>query len=170
MHLRHQRQALLALVGDDFDLGSEHGAGVIAVGIHRKAREMDQVDAITLFECIHIGIAKGVAQHIGNTTVVAYRSTHPECIMVAPLDVKAYIFRQGLHDDMCPFPSVVDVAENVEPVDAQPLDHVANRYDEVVGLPRRDDCLNDPIVVELLALATRRFVEQLFYYIGIFFG
>ena len=59
--------------------------------------------------------------------------------MIAPLYVPRVILAQGIHDDMCTWAAIVDVAKYVQLVDGQTLDDVADGADKVVGTTCRYD-------------------------------
>ena len=61
---------------------------------------------------------------------------------------------------MCPGPSVEDVAEDVKLVDGQPLDDVADGYDEVVGTAGVDNGVDDALYVGCLVDVLATLVEQ----------
>ena len=68
--------------------------------------------------------------------------------MVAPLYVVVAVVGQGVHDDVRSGTAVVDVAEDVEAVDAQALYDLADGLDEWLGLPGGDDGVEDaPVVI-----------------------
>ena len=88
-------------------------ARVVTIGIHRKCCQRNQVDAIAFFQRCQIGISQREPQHIADAGIVASCSTHPEHVMVAPLDVPRVILAQGVQNDVGPSPPVVDVAQYV---------------------------------------------------------
>ena len=61
---------------------------------------------------------------------------------------------------------MVDIAEDMEHIDAETLDDPAYSLDEGVGLAGGDDGLHDTVVIELLIVAGGGFVEELFDDIG----
>ena len=81
--------------------------------------------------------------------------------MVAPLYVVVAVVGQGVHDDVRSGTAVVDVAEDVEAVDAQALYDLADGLDEWLGLAGGDDGVEDAPVVIVLVLARGGLVQQL---------
>ena len=57
------------------------------------------------------------------------------------------VLAQGVENDMCTSSAVVDIAKDVQLVDSQSLDDVANGDNEVVGTACRDDGIDDDIDV-----------------------
>ena len=80
--------------------------------------------------------------------------------MIAPLDVPGVILAQRVHNLVGSRAAVVDVAEDVELVDGQPLYHVADGADEVVGSACRDDGVDDHGHIGGLVLILRTLVQQ----------
>ena len=73
---------------------------------------------------------------------------------------------QGVHHDVGTWSAVVDIAQNVQLVDGQPLYDFADGRNEVVGTSGRDDRLDDGAHIVGLVLVIRMFVQQLLYDIG----
>ena len=90
--------------------------------------------------------------------------------MVAPLDVDVVEVAERVHDEVCARTAVVDIAEDVQAVDGQALDEIAEGDDEVVGAARADDGADDDVEVGLLVVVVGTLVQQLFYNIGILLG
>ena len=80
--------------------------------------------------------------------------------MVAPLYVPGVVLEERVHDDMGPRSAVVDVAQDMELVDGQPVDDVADGNDEVVGPSGRDDCIDDDGDVGSLVVVVGPLVKQ----------
>ena len=80
--------------------------------------------------------------------------------MVAPLDVDVVVLRQRVHDEVRALAPVVDIAQDVQAVDGEPLDEVAQGGDELVGAVGGDDGADDAVEVVLLVVAVAGLVEQ----------
>ena len=143
---------------------------VVLVRLHGERHEGHEVDAVALLECGHVGIAQRQAQDRGDADGVAGGGAHPHDVVVAPLDVEVGIVGEHLHDEMRAGAAVVDVAEDVELVDAQTLNHVAHGLDEVLGLAGEDDGLDDAVEVGLLLVVVGSLVEELLDDVGIAAG
>ncbi len=140
-------------------LGDELLAGVVAVGLEGEGGQGHEVDAV-LLDGGEVGIAQTDAEHVADAGVVAGGGTHPEDVVIAPLDVPRVILAQGVHDLMGARAAVVDVAEDMELVDGQALDHVADGHDEVVCPARGDDGVDDDTDVGGLVAVAQALVEQ----------
>lgn len=86
--------------------------------------------------------------------------------MVAPLDVECLASEQVVHDDVCSRSAVEDVAQDVELVNAELLDDVADGYDEIAHLTGLYDGLNNAMDVGLLVIVVGAFVQQFLNNIG----
>ena len=141
-------------------------AGVIAVHIHGEGCQRHKIYAVALLERRHVAVPQRQPEHIGYAAVVAGGSAHPQRVVVTPLYVEVAVFAQHVHYQVRAGAAVVHIAEHMQLVDAQPLNHIAQRRDEGVCLARRDDCLYNPVEVLLLVVVRRRFVQKFFYDIG----
>ena len=172
--LVHTSQQLEHLVGVGLVVGVDAWHEVfnviIFVGLHGKGDQGNEVDAVAFLKSCHIGIAQREAQDGGYADRVAGGSAHPHDVVVAPLDVEVGVIGEHLHDQVGARTAVVDVAEDMELVDAEALNHVAHGFDEVFGLTGEDDCLDDTVEVGLLLVVVRRLVEELFNDVGIAAG
>ena len=70
------------------------------------------------------------------------------------------VLAQGVENDMCASSTVVDIAKDVQLVDSQSLDDVANGDNEVVGTACGDDGIDDDIDVSGLVDVIGAFVKQ----------
>ena len=146
-------------------LGHKLQARVVAIHIERKGGQWHEVDAI-LLDGGEVGITQAEAQHIADAGIVASRGAHPQHIVVAPLDVPRVVLAQGVHDDMCTRATIVDVAQDVELVDGQALDDVADGADEIVSTTCRYDGVDNHTDVGCLIVVAQTLVQQLFDDIG----
>ena len=71
------------------------------------------------------------------------------------------VLAQGVHDLMGTWASVVDVAQDVQLVDGQTLDDVADGHDEVVGTTCRNDGVDDDADVGGFVAVAQTLVKQL---------
>ena len=134
-------------------------AGVVAVDFKRKGGQRYEVDAV-LLDGRQVGVSQTEAQYVADAGIVACRCSHPENVVVAPLDIPGVILSQGVHNLVGSRASVVDIAQNVELVDGQSLYDVADGTDEIVGASRRDDGIDNDGHVGSLVLVVCSLVEQ----------
>ena len=130
-----------------------HGkAGYVAVFVDLigKNREGTQRDAVTCLQNLEVVVVDGVGEHGGHQGTTAGSGAHPENVVVAPLDIHAVIVQERVHDDVRPGTAVKDVADDVHMVHGQPLDHRAERGDEIRRLADFDDGGDDVLIVFLL--------------------
>ena len=171
VHLRHEAHLLLVGVfAAVFKSRLEDYARVIGIGFHGKGGQRHHVDAISFLKRLRIGIAQAEAQDAGDATEVARRRSHPQDVVVAPLDVDVVEVAERVHDKMRARTAVVDVAEDVQAVDGQALDEIAEGDDEVVGAARSNNGADDDVEVGLLVVVVGTFVQQLLYNIGVLLG
>ena len=171
MHLRHEANLLLVGVfAAVLESRLENFARVVGIGFHGKGGQGHHVDTISFLKRLRVGIAQAEAQDAGDATEVARRRSHPQDVVVAPLDVDVVEVAERVHDKVCARTAVVDIAEDVQAVDGQALDEIAEGYDEMVSAARTNDGADDDVEVGLLVVVVGTFVQQLFYNIGILLG
>ena len=147
--------------GSTIQLRQELRARVVLVCLHRKGGKRHQVDAIAILQGGEVGISQTQSDHIADASVVACRSTHPQDVVVTPLEVPTVIALHRVEDDMCAWTTVVDVAEDMEGVDGETLDHIGDGNDEIVGSAGRDDGIYDDIHVGSLVVVVGTLMQQL---------
>ena len=96
------------------------------------------------------GTAGHEAYDIGYTDVITSSSTHPQNIMIAPLDIPIMVIAEDIHDMMRSVSSVKDVAQDMERVNGQSLDQVTKCCDESIGAAGTDNGINDDFRICLL--------------------
>ena len=164
MHLHIQTQILgiivcVVLDGKGFTVG-------IPVGIQRKRGKRDEVDSISFLQRIQIAVSRRHAHNVGDAGEMSARSSHPHDVVVAPLDVDRVVLTQRIQDHMRSRSSVKNVAHDMQMIDDQPLDQVAERYDKFLRPSDADDRVYDLVIVGLFVLNLRLLRDQLFDDIG----
>ena len=71
------------------------------------------------------------------------------------------ILSEGIHDDVCPRASVVDVAQDMQLVDGEALDDVADGNDEVVSPACRYDSIDNDVHISRLVMIGKTLMKQL---------
>ena len=161
MHLRCQPGGFLVYVGGSTARGGlELLAGVIGISLHGEGGQWHEVDAIAVLQGGEVGVAQTHPDYVADACVVACGRAHPQDVVVAPLDVPTVVVTQRVHDDVRTGASVVDVAQDVQLVDGQPLYHLGYGHDEVVGPARGDDSVHDDVHVGRLVSVLRVLMEQ----------
>ena len=162
VHLCHELgcTGTLGILGTAI-LGQKTLTGVTGIGVHGKGGKGQQVDAVAILEYAVVAIAQGDAQHIGNAAIVAGGCTHPQDIVVTPLDVKIVETAQDIHDFIRAGTTVIDITQDVQHVDCQLLDEVAHGDDELIDTMGRDNGPDDYIDIGLLIRVGAMLVQQL---------
>ena len=113
-----------------------------------------------------VAIAQCDAQHIRYAAIIAGSSTHPQDVMVAPLDVKIVESAQDVHNLVRTGTTVIDISQKVKHVNGQLLNEVAHGNDEVIDTVRRNDGLDDHIHIGLLVGIAAVLVHELLNNVG----
>ena len=122
MHFYVQKHLSLAVLRLSFQ--PETGTGVISISIHRKRSKRQQIDAISVFKDIQIAVSCTDTDHIGNASPLPGGGTHPQHIMISPLNINRMVLDQFFHDNMGARSSVVNITHNMKMVYRQPLDQL----------------------------------------------
>ena len=86
---------------------------IVAINLLREGGQRPQVDSISHFQHIEVVIADIHPQHVGNACPVACGRTHPDDIVVAPLEVHFMIVHQEIHDGIRMGATVENIADNM---------------------------------------------------------
>ncbi|EJW96034.1 hypothetical protein EVA_15854 [gut metagenome] len=133
VHLRNQAQRLLVVLAIRIiHLRHENLTRIIAIHIHGKRSQGQQIDSVAILQRTQIAIPQRHAHHVGYAAVVARSRSHPENIVISPLDVEVVIVAQRIHNDMRSRSAVVDIPHNVQRVDGEPLNQVTHRNDKII--------------------------------------
>ena len=169
MHLRNQAQSLFIIIGiGKIHLRGKDGTRVIRISIHCKGGQRQQVDAVSVFQRRQVGIAHGHADYVRYAGIIARCSSHPQDIVISPLNIEVVIVAERIHDDMRPRTAVVDVSYDVQGIYRQPLDQLAHGYDEIIRTLGRDDRADDDIDIRMFVGLYARLVQQLLNDVGEF--
>ena len=136
------------------------------INFHGKGGKGQQIDAVPVLQSTQISIAGRDPDHIGDTCHMAAGGSHPRHVMVPPLHVHRVIGAQGVHDDMGPRPSVINITHNMEMVYDQTLDQTTQSNDKLRGAADSDDGMDDFIVVRFLVVDLFLLRDQFLDHIG----
>ena len=136
-------------------------ARVVGVGVERKRRERQDVDAVGVFQDGEVAVARAVAHHVRDATALAKRGTHPHDVMVSPLDVHGMVRHERVHDSVRRRAAIVDVTDDVQAIDRKALDHSRERLDERDAAARAHRRIDDGAIVGFLVDAMAIFGQKL---------
>ncbi len=158
-----QRWSIPVGVGAAGRVGVRHPDGqvIIAVELLGHPLQMAQVDAVAVLQHAVVVVSQGGLQHRADADGAAGSGTHPDHIVVAPLDIHIVVAHQQVEDDVRAGAAVEQVAHDVQLVHGQPLDELTETDDELVGAAIFDDAADDLAVVEVLVVVLKVGVEQL---------
>ena len=143
------------------------GTGIPRVGIEGKLGERQKVDAVPVLDGGEVPVLRRNAHDGGDARKAPARRTHPADVVVPPLEIHVVKPQQRIEDDVRAGAAVEEIAQNVDAVDSEPLDEIAEGDDEVARPLGGDDCGDDAVVVRLLVLHLLLLAEQLLDDIGI---
>ena len=138
------------------------GAGIVFVHAKRKCRKRKKIDPIPVFQNIQIPITCTDPDHIGNTGLLPCCRSHPENIMVSPLDINRMIVKQPVHDQMRTRSPVINIPDNVQMIYHKTLDQIGDRHNKFPGAVDPDHGHDDRIIVGFFVVDLCPFRDQLF--------
>ena len=167
MHLCYQAQSLLIVIAvGEIHLRHKNSTRIICISIHGESCQRQQIDSITVFKSTQIAITHGHTYHIGYATIIAGSGSHPQNIMVAPLNVEVMIIAQSIHDDVCSGTTVVYIAYDMKRINRQPLNQITHGYNKVIRPLGRDNGTDNDIDISMLVGLDSRLMQQLLNDIG----
>ena len=107
----------------------EEFAGVIAVNLLRGGRKRSQIDSVSDLQHVKVIIADVHAQKVRHAGPVARCRSHPDNIVIAPLEIHIMVIHQKIHDFIRVRASVKDVADNVQFVHRKAADCLRELHD-----------------------------------------
>lgn len=143
------------------DFGQELLTRIVAIDVHGKGGKVDEVDAVAVLQGQHVVVAQGDANDVAYTNIVACARAHPQHVVVAPGDVPVVVTGQDVEDGVGTGTSVINVTKDVELVDDEALDDVADGDDKLVGAANLDDRGDDRSHIVDFVLRVGMLMEQL---------
>ena len=141
-------------------------ARVVGVGVERERRKRQNVDAVGVFQDGEVAVAGAVAHHVRDAATLPERSAHPHDVVVSPLDVHGMVRHERVHDGVRRRAAVVNVADDVQLVYREALDHGRERFDERDAAARAHRRIDDGAIVGFLVDAMAIFGQKLFDDVG----
>ena len=168
VHLHVQAQIFCVVIRIVLD-GKSLTVGIF-ISIQRKGGKGDQIDAVAFLQRIQIAVSGRHADHVCDTGQMSACRPHPHNVVIAPLHVHRVILAECIQNDMRSRPPVENISHNVQMVDHQPLDQVAQRDDKFLRPANADDGVDDLVIICLFILHLRLLCDQFLNDIGKVFG
>ena len=138
--------AVLSHLGvGQFDM--ERGKISILIDFVGENRQGPQGNAVTGLDDLQIVIVNGIRKHSGNQCAGTGGGTHPQNVVVAPLNVHTVHVEQAVQDNICPGTTVKNISHNVQMIYSQLLDHMADRLNHFCCLTNLDNGGDHALIV-----------------------
>ncbi len=141
-------------------------AGIVGITFHRQLGQRYQVDAVSVLEDIQIAVLGRDPDHIGDTGSAPGGCSHPDHIVVAPLNIHRVMSHQIVHNQVRVRSPVIDVAHHMEMIHHQTANQSAESDDQARSTLGGDHGMDDFIVVGLLVRLIRPPRHQLLHNVG----
>ena len=99
-------------------------AGIVAVCFERELQKRRERNAVAVLDRVDVAVFQRIDDCGRDERAVARGGAHPQDVVIAPLDIHIMIGKQPVHDDVRAGAAVEHVADDVQPVDDEPLDEV----------------------------------------------
>ena len=86
----------------------------VLIGIKRKGRKRYQINSVPLFQRIQAPVTGRDPKDRCDTGGTACCRSHPDDIVISPLDIDGMIVSEGIHNDMRSRPPVKDIAYDMQ--------------------------------------------------------
>ena len=159
VHLHIHPQVFRIVVRIVFD--GKHITVGIFISFHGKGYQRYQIDSISVLQCIQIAITGSHPDDRGNTCQMSAGRSHPDHIMVPPLNIHAVIFLQGIQNNVRPRSPVKNIPDNMQMINHQPLNQFAQCDNKSRRTANADNRMDNFIIVGFLVLDFRLFCDQL---------
>ena len=121
LHVKIQVLGIVIRIVADRKCAAVH----VLVGFQGKGCKGNQIDPVALLQCVQIPIPRRSPQNRGNTGKMPAGGSHPDNIVISPLNIHGMVLHQRIHDDMRAGPSVKNIPNDMEMVNHKPLDQIA---------------------------------------------
>ena len=79
-------------------------------------------------------MTEAVSKHTCNTCLFAKGGTHPKDVVVSPLNINGRMFQKQIEYLMGFGTAVVDIADNMKPVNSKLLNCISKSYNDGLGI------------------------------------
>ena len=167
MHLSRQvsvdRIINIVVIG----MGIIQRTGIVAVHLPGKNGKGPHIQSVAVLQQVKIVVLDGNPDHIGDKSSVAGGCPDPGNIMVAPLNIHIVHVHQFVQNDIRPGPPVKDISDDVQLVNGQRLDQMAEGDNEGLRNSRLNNGSNDIVIIALLVHILGH-VQQFIHYVAQF--
>ena len=134
---------------------------IILISLHCKGCQRHEIDPISILKNIHISVTDAVPDHRCNAGFLSCSSSHPDHIMISPLDIQRMIFHQTIHDEMRARTSVINISQHMKMIHNKTLDQFCQGNDKILCPADLNDRIDDGIVICFFVQNFRFLCDQL---------
>ena len=148
------------------NLGQKPGTGIILINPGREHGQGAQVNPVAVLQKIEAVVADRDPQHVADAGQIAGGRSHPGNIMISPLDIYIVELHQLVHNKIRPGAPVENISDDMEIIDGQVLDQVAERLNKLRSHSDLDNGVDDLVVVNLFIFVIIVHMQKLVNNIG----
>ena len=130
------------------------------IAINGKPHQWDHIDPVRILQNRQVAVTGGNTQHIAHTWYGTGRCSHPQDIVVSPLDVHRMMSHQIIHDQMRVWTSVKNIAYHMQMIYSKSAHQIAEINDQLCGSAGVDDRVDDFIIIRFLICHIRSSCHQ----------
>ncbi len=159
LHLRHQADFLPGKGAVFRHFRNERFTGVLPVRFDSERRQRQQADAVAVFQRLHVAVTQASPDDIGDAGVAAGGRSHPQNVMISPLDVDLPMFHQRIQNLVRSRSPVINVTDHVQPGNRQTLDQFRHVDNKRPGAAGRHDGIQQPLIITRLIFDGFLFIQ-----------
>ena len=122
MHLHIQLILCPIVVG--LPLNLEDRAGVVLIGLQGQGGQGQHIDAVAILQNVQIPVTGTDTKDGGDAGHLTGSRSHPEDIMIAPLDIQTVIGHELVHNPLRAGTSIINIPQNMQVIDDHALDQL----------------------------------------------
>ncbi len=128
----------------------ELDAGIILIHVQGKSGQWKQIDSVAILQDVKISIAGADSRDGGDAGKLACCRSHPDHVMVSPLDIQRVILHKLIHNEMRTRTAVVNIPQNMQMIHYQTLNELRQGNNEIFRTVNGNDGIHDGVVVAFL--------------------
>ena len=142
---------------------------VIGINLLCHGCQRSQVNSVSHLHHVKVVVFDVYSQHIGNACPASRCRTHPENVVIAPLEINIVIVHEIIHNLVGSSTSVPNVSYYMESVNSQTADNICHLNDEILSFSALNQGVNNLHIVfthVVLRIGMEQFIDDVCILLG----